>query len=249
MCFAHCGHPKRTLVIGDITDEMRVDKRSSARTNMPTSSLQAWLFEKYKVYVSKSQLRWETELEIMGDLEIVRGCLTTRSRNCNQPESLIAWILEQDDTDAAILIYRDSSRNTSQQCPWLQSLHGTLSSFIQHTMTVEAVHEAVKVSLGPVSRSATGWNAYARLLDRHLTAVTAQAPVVPPGRPTANRFRAHYEQQGAPSSSQIGGAARSQQGALRGHKVVCTTNVLMTGRTILRARQRITCVHVNHVVL
>jgi hypothetical protein len=110
MCFAHCGHPKRTLVIGDITDDMRADIKSSARTNMPTSTLQAWLFEKYKVYVSLSQLRWE--MELMGEnFEIVRGCLTTRSRNGNQAESLIAWILEQDDTDAVILI-EDVDRST-----------------------------------------------------------------------------------------------------------------------------------------
>jgi hypothetical protein len=62
MCFEHCGHPKRTLVFGDINDEMRVDIRSASRANMPTSSLQALLFEKYKVYVSLSQLRWEMEV-------------------------------------------------------------------------------------------------------------------------------------------------------------------------------------------
>jgi hypothetical protein len=36
--------------------------------------------------------------------------------------------------------------------PGFNALLGTLSSFIKRTMTVEAVHEAVKVSLGPVSR-------------------------------------------------------------------------------------------------
>ncbi len=85
MCFDQCGHPKRTLVRGDINDEMRVDIRSASRANMPTSSLQALLFEKYKVYVSLSQLRWE--MEVMGDVDIVRGCVTTRSRRNGMPNA------------------------------------------------------------------------------------------------------------------------------------------------------------------
>jgi hypothetical protein len=100
----------------------------------------------------------------------------------------------------------------ANNAPGFNALLGTLSGFIKRTMTVDAVHEAVKTSLGPVSRNATGWNAYAKILDRHLTAVTAQAPVVAPGRPTTNRFKAHYEggggaapsQQRTPSSSQSG---------------------------------------------
>jgi len=112
MCFNHCGHPKRTLVVGDINDDMRVDIRSAGRANMPMSSLQALLYQKYTVFVSLSQLRWE--MEVMGDVDVVRGCVTTRSRSSarNHAESLIAWILDQDDTDAAILI-EDSDRSTS----------------------------------------------------------------------------------------------------------------------------------------
>jgi hypothetical protein len=104
----------------------------------------------------------------------------------------------------------------ANNAPGFNALLGTLSSFIKHTMTVEAVHEAVKVSLGPVSRNATGWNTYARVLDQHLTCVTAQAPVAAPGRPTANRIRAHYEISGGAAHSQQGAPSSSRSGAHAG---------------------------------
>jgi hypothetical protein len=103
MCFEHFGHPKRILRIGDITSAMQADIRTAGKTNMAMSSLQALLYEKHKIYVTLSQLRYE--IATMTDLDVVRGNVTQRTRGVGtQAESLVEWILEQDDTNAVILI-------------------------------------------------------------------------------------------------------------------------------------------------
>jgi hypothetical protein len=101
-------------------------------------------------------------------------------QNWNEPQTVSVAAIDDDDVEVEVGAgnKRNRSRNaTAASCdqkllsivthlgtpannaPGFKALHGTLSSFIKHTMTVEAVHEAVKVSLGPVSRNATGWNA------------------------------------------------------------------------------------------
>jgi len=102
--FKHCGHPKRTLHVGDIDDSMRDAIRLAARTNTPLSTLQAMLLETHKVFISMSQLRYE--IETMADLGVVNGTITSAHArsNCNQAEAAINWILEQEDTEAVILL-------------------------------------------------------------------------------------------------------------------------------------------------
>jgi len=113
MCFEHLGHPKRTLRIGDITTAMQDDIRAAARTNMAMSTLQALLFEKHTVYITLSQLRYE--IETMTDIDVVRGNVTMRTRgHGTQAESLVTWILEQDDTNAIILIEDVDMRSRNQ---------------------------------------------------------------------------------------------------------------------------------------
>jgi hypothetical protein len=102
--FKHCGHPKRTLHIGDIDDSMREAIRIAARTNTPLSSLQATLLQQHKVFISMSQLRYE--IETMADLGVVNGNVTSAQfrANCTQAQSLLNWILEQEDTAAVVLL-------------------------------------------------------------------------------------------------------------------------------------------------
>jgi hypothetical protein len=103
LCFKHTGHPKRTLMIGDIDDAMRADIRLASRTNMKMSSLQAVIYEKYDVFVSLSQLRYE--IETMHDFGTLDGANIGKKRSSlNQAEALIGWILEQPDVNACVLI-------------------------------------------------------------------------------------------------------------------------------------------------
>ena len=112
--FQHCGHPKRTLHVGDINDVMRDTIRVAARTNTPLSTLQAMLLESHKVFISMGQLRYE--IETMPDLGVVNGTVgSAHARsNRNQAEAAIDWILEQEDAEAAILL---EDVDCSTTCP------------------------------------------------------------------------------------------------------------------------------------
>jgi len=93
-----------------------------------------------------------------------------------------------------------------------QNLSGMLASFMVQNMTVEAIHESIKVMIGP-SRNKKGWNAYHDRLDRHLTLVSSTAPGTAPGRPVTNRRKAAWELHQSSQkrvSSQEGGAIAAQ---------------------------------------
>ena len=81
------------------------------------------------------------------------------------------------------------------------TLLATLGSFMARTMSVEAVAEAIKVSLGPPSTNQHGWSLYHKCLEQHLTLVTSQAPGSTVGAPKSRRMLAHYE----------GGSASTQE--------------------------------------
>ena len=90
MCFEHYGHPKRTLATGDITEAMRAEIRSAAHCNMPISTLQALLYDNFKIYASYQQLHFES----LGGIQVVQGNVINRVRaSANQAEQLISWIL------------------------------------------------------------------------------------------------------------------------------------------------------------
>ena len=73
-----------------------------------------------------------------------------------------------------------------------QNLSDMLASFMVQNMSVEAIHESIKVMIGP-SRNRKGWNGYHDRLDRHLTLVSTTAPGSAPGRPVTKRTLAAWE--------------------------------------------------------
>ena len=108
--WGHTGHPKRCVKCGDITDDMHPDIFAASRNNVPMSSLQAVLLQKYDVFISMSQLRYAIDNLNLGVFE---GRIT-KIRNSvtgNQSENLVSWILEQDDTDCCLLV-EDVDRST-----------------------------------------------------------------------------------------------------------------------------------------
>jgi hypothetical protein len=101
--WGHTGHPKRCVKCGDITKDMHPDIFSASRTNTPMSSLQAQLLHKFDVFISMSQLRYAIDTLNLG---VVEGRITSMRNPAagNQAQNLIAWILEQDDTDCCLLV-------------------------------------------------------------------------------------------------------------------------------------------------
>jgi hypothetical protein len=90
----------------------------------------------------------------------------------------------------------------SNNVPGYAVLRGQLAKFMTSTLSWEALHEAVKVSLGPVSRNQTGWKSYQKMLDQHLASVTSEAPVAKVGHPVSKRLRAGWEGGSVALSSQ-----------------------------------------------
>ena len=73
-----------------------------------------------------------------------------------------------------------------------KALCATLATFMAQTMSAEAIHESIKVSIGP-SRNKTGWTQYHDRLDRYLMAVTTTAPGTTQGHPVQKRMKAAWE--------------------------------------------------------
>jgi hypothetical protein len=109
----HTGHPKRCVKCGDITTDMHADILGAYKTNIPLSSLQALLLQKYDVFISISQLRYAIDHLNLGVLE-GRVTPARASSAGNASENLITWILEQDDTDCCVLV-EDVDRSTASQ--------------------------------------------------------------------------------------------------------------------------------------
>ena len=117
----HTGHPKRCVKCGDITKEMHPDIFSASRTNTPMSSLQAQLLHKFDVFISMSQLRYAIDNLNLG---VVDGRITSMRNPAagNQAQNLIAWILEQDDTECCLLVEDVDQSSVTKICfqTWLR---------------------------------------------------------------------------------------------------------------------------------
>jgi hypothetical protein len=92
-----------------------------------------------------------------------------------------------------------------------QNLASTLASFMVHNMSVEAIHESIKVMIGP-SSNRKGWNAYHDRLDGHLTLVSTTAPGSAAGRPVTKRTLAAWEQH-QPSHKRPSSQSQVREGA------------------------------------